>query len=108
MGQKLNPVENEIYKRVDEVLYYLWDPIGVSPDPEARDEYYSYIPEIFSLLMDSEDRPGDKKKILDKLLTIQQIRIGINNEDSQKKVEKIVEILFRHKKWVTKNTKWRK
>ena len=50
MGQKLPPDQMELYRRVDEVLHYLWDPIGVAGAPEARDEYYSYLPHVFSLL----------------------------------------------------------
>ena len=50
MGQKLSPEQTELYRRVDEVLHYLWDPIGVSSVPEARDEYHSYLPHVFSLL----------------------------------------------------------
>ena len=39
------------YRRVDEVLHYLWDPLGVSDVPEARDEYNSYLPHVFSLVV---------------------------------------------------------
>ncbi|GGY88030.1 hypothetical protein GCM10007388_21810 [Pseudoduganella plicata] len=41
-----------MYRRVDEVLYYLWDPIGVSAVPSARDEYRSYVPQVVTLLED--------------------------------------------------------
>ena len=40
----------ELYRRVEEVLHYLWDPIGVSAVPEARNEYDSYLSTVFSLL----------------------------------------------------------
>jgi hypothetical protein len=46
----LSNKDNELYQRVDEVLHYLWDPIGISDVPEARDEYHSYLPHVFSLL----------------------------------------------------------
>jgi hypothetical protein len=39
------PKDKELYRRIDEVVHYLWDPIGVSDVPEARDEYHSYLPE---------------------------------------------------------------
>ena len=42
--------ENELYQRVDEVLHYVWDPIGISEIPEARGEYHSYLPVAFGLL----------------------------------------------------------
>jgi hypothetical protein len=50
MGSKLPPLDEELYRRTDEVLHYIWDPIGVSTAPEARDEYYSYLPQVFKLL----------------------------------------------------------
>jgi len=52
MGTKLEPKDEELYRRVDEVLHYIWDPIGVSGAPQARDEYYSYLPGVFKLLKD--------------------------------------------------------
>ncbi|MFK3741253.1 hypothetical protein [Massilia sp. TN1-12] len=42
--------EKELYQRIDEVLHYLWDPIGVSGIPLARDEYHSYVPQVVALL----------------------------------------------------------
>ncbi|HTL98865.1 MAG TPA: hypothetical protein VL181_08675, partial [Holophagaceae bacterium] len=50
MGSRLSPKDNALYKAVDEVLHYIWDPIGVSGTPEARDEYHGYLPEAFGLL----------------------------------------------------------
>ena len=50
MGRKLPPVDAELYKRCDEVLHFLWDPVGVSGHPSSRDEYYGYIPAIFELV----------------------------------------------------------
>jgi hypothetical protein len=51
MGERLSPEQAQLYRRVDEVLHYLWDPIEVSHVPEARDEYQSYLPHVFSLLI---------------------------------------------------------
>ena len=42
MGRGISSLDEELYRRVDEVLHYLWDPIGVAGIPEARDEYYGY------------------------------------------------------------------
>jgi len=55
MKQKLSPVEKELYQRTDEVLHYLWNPLGVSDIPKARDEYYSYLPQVFSLILKGSD-----------------------------------------------------
>lgn len=43
MGHKLTDDGLELYRRVDEVLFYVWDPIGVANSPAARDEYYGYL-----------------------------------------------------------------
>ena len=37
----------ELYRFIDEALYREWDPIGVSHIDEARDEYQSYLPQVF-------------------------------------------------------------
>ena len=50
MGQVLGAGELALYRAVDEVLHYVWDPIGVAQAPYARDEYLSYLPQVFSLV----------------------------------------------------------
>ncbi len=42
--------EQELLMRVNEVLHYMWDPIGVRGEPNARDEYDSYVSGVCSLL----------------------------------------------------------
>ncbi len=37
-------------QRISEVLFFLWDPIGVKWASCVRDEYDSYVPEIVALL----------------------------------------------------------
>ena len=36
---------------IREVLLHEWDPIGVSEFAEAADEYDSYVPEVYALLV---------------------------------------------------------
>lgn len=50
MEQKLSSQELALYRVVDEVLHYIWDPIGVSGAPQARDEYHGYLLQVFGLL----------------------------------------------------------
>lgn len=54
MGKKLPPDQLELYKRIDEILFYKWDPIGVSDSDWARDEYQSYLPRVFAYTMESD------------------------------------------------------
>lgn len=44
----------ELYKRIDELLYYKWDPIGISDSDWARDEYQSYLPRVFILALENK------------------------------------------------------
>jgi hypothetical protein len=53
MGRKLTPFETELGQRVDEVLHYVWDPIGVATAPEARDEYSGYALRALGLLLEA-------------------------------------------------------
>ncbi len=69
MGQKMPPLELELYKRVDEVLYYVWDPIGVSTCPAARDEYQRYLPEVFAMLQERLCAPSIEAYLNDVVTT---------------------------------------
>lgn len=55
MGHKLSPKELALYRAVDEVLHYVWDPIGVAGAPRARDEYFSYLPTVYGMVRDGRD-----------------------------------------------------
>ena len=73
MGKKLPPDQLVLYKRIDELLWSDWDPIGVYGVPEARDEYHSYLPAVFALAM----RPGDVAEIADYLHAIETVNMGL-------------------------------
>lgn len=46
----LNSKDEALYRAIGEILQYVWDPIGVAGVPQARDEYNSYVPQVFSLV----------------------------------------------------------
>ncbi len=101
MGQKLSPDDMKLYRRTDEVLHYLWDPIGISDIPEARDEYHSYLPHVFSLLKQSKDQ----QDIVDYLIFIEGDRMGMGySKKSKKRALEIVEILINYKGWIEENS----
>jgi hypothetical protein len=56
----LMPKDKELYQRLDEVIHYIWDPIGISNHPEARDEYHPYLPEIYARV-----KVGEKHSIIE-------------------------------------------
>ena len=55
MAQKLSAQDLALYRAVDEVLHYVWDPIRVCGVPQARDEYQDYVPLVFGILRDGAD-----------------------------------------------------
>jgi hypothetical protein len=55
MRQNLTDNELALYKLVDEVLHYVWDPIGIATNADAREEYVSYLPKIFAMLQERTD-----------------------------------------------------
>jgi hypothetical protein len=67
-------MEDELRRRIDEVLHYVWDPIHVSGDPATRDEYSFYIPEVVSLAM----RGASANEIAAYLTGVTVQKMGLN------------------------------
>ena len=92
--KNLSKSENELYQRIDEILFYLWDPIGVSFDPEAREEYYSYIPQVFSMLKNG----SNEEELLKYLYIIEKENMCLN--PSKEKIKEVVELLIEWKEYL--------
>jgi hypothetical protein len=91
MGRKLPPDEMELYKKIDEILWNDWDPIGVSGAPEARDEYYGYLPTVFRLALEG----SGENKITDYLLSVETERMGLPG--NKQKCKQIAGLVLRAK-----------
>jgi hypothetical protein len=88
VGSKLSPSDQKLYERTDEVLHYIWDPCCISDTPAARDEYYSYLPHVFSLLKHG----ATAKEIADYLADIDTRQIG-GGSDAPLRAQRAAEIL---------------
>lgn len=94
---KLPPREMELYQRVDEVLHYIWDPIKVSGVPEARNEYGSYLPHVFTLL----EGTIDGKDLLAYLLSVECDSMGFKTtEQTSERASEVVDILINYREWI--------
>ena len=91
MGQKLPPQEMKLYRQVDEILHYMWDPIGVAGIAQARDEYYSYLPQVFKLVLDNKN----KNEIASYLTEIETNRMGLTA--NTKVALEVAEILLKNR-----------
>lgn len=61
-----------LYEIIDDILWTDWDPIGVN-DIAPRDEYHSYVPEIFSLVKSG----AVKEDIANRLYKLETHNMGI-------------------------------
>lgn len=87
MGRKFTPFEADLYLRTGEVLHYLWDPIGISDLPEARDEYDYYLPHVFGMLIRGESEDA----VAQYLVSVETDRMGVwPGKDRARKVAEIL------------------
>lgn len=97
MSTKLSPSDRELYNRVDEVLHYIWDPIGVSGVPAARDEYHGYLPQVFSMVKQGKS----VEEIAKHLENIETQTMGLTATDESILNDKdVASILLDHKEWL--------
>ena len=94
MGKSLSPVEKRIYRLCDEALYWFWDPIGVSWAPQARDEYYSYLPKVFQLVMSDQ-----RQELIDYLQWVSDQRMGLPATDAKRR-EEVADYLIDARDWI--------
>lgn len=78
MTQERSGREQELYIATDEALFYLWDANCLSIDDQHREEYLSYLPHVFDLLMHSDDG----KELVDYLIYIEETQYGITKGDN--------------------------
>lgn len=97
MGRRLTPKENTLYQRVDEVLHYLWDPIGVRGCPRARDEYYSYLTKVYMLLQGGTGAG----EIAEYLTGVERDRMGIT--PAPDRASEVAAILVDYRAWIREN-----
>jgi len=69
----LTSEQKKLYKLIDEILWNDWDPIGINDTEEARDEYQSYTPQIFSLRINN----SGIETIAQHLYNIEAERMGL-------------------------------
>ncbi len=92
-------INRQLQRRVDEVLYYIWDPIGVSDEPSARSEYESYVPKILQIVEEN----CDFQPISAYLADIISANMGLTPD--KKRCDLTAEILLKYKKAIKENEK---
>src|SRR3990167_1076255 len=67
MSSPSDQFEPELLQRIDEVLYYLWDPLGVAREPRSRQEYSAFVSEVFAAILDD----ADEQRLMELLLLLE-------------------------------------
>ena len=80
--------QKQLYKKIDEILWKEWDPIGVNDIDDVRDEYQSYTPHIFSLTIHG----ADKIEIAEHLFKLETVNMGMtgNKNHCEDVAQKII------------------
>ncbi len=89
----LSPKEMRLYRLCDEALYYVWDPIGVSGAPEARDEYRMYLPRVFALV-----KADAREELVRYLTEIPVERMGLRPRPEA--AARVADFMLRCRAWV--------
>ena len=78
---EMMPPDDELFRRVDEVAHYIWDPIGISESPAARDEYRAYLTAIFGRV-----KAGHRDKIIEymKWVVTERMEMLFDRERAEK------------------------
>jgi hypothetical protein len=81
----------ELNQRIDEILYYEWDPIGVSDEPCARAEYSSYTMTILKYVLKE-----DLHQIANQLSKIETDSMGLttNKERNLKIAQRLLDYKY--------------
>lgn len=88
--------ERQLYIITDELLFNVWDPLCLSFDQQYREEYLSYLPHVFDLLLNTKDGLD----LYDYLVYIEEIELGGFKGDivARRRASRIVNTLLRYRK----------
>ena len=78
MSNPSDAFDQELYQRIDEVLFYLWDPAGVARDPLSRELYSAYVPDVFAALLED----ADEQRVMEVLLRFETEFLGLSPRPS--------------------------
>ncbi len=90
----MEPRHRVLQRRVDEVMHYMWDPIGVAAYPGARSEYESYVPQVLGLLLSG----AGEAEIAKHLTGIESLQMGLAPMDSR--AAEVAAVLIGYRDWV--------
>lgn len=97
MSDKMLPKDAELYRRLEEVVHYIWDPIGVREMPQARDEYQSYMTAIYGRV-----QVGDLEEIVEYLKWVASENMGLSFD--KEKATEAAKVMLDWKTFINENS----
>jgi hypothetical protein len=92
MQPEPQPEEMRLLRLCDEALYYVWDPLGASGAPEARDEYRVRVPNVYELV-----RWGRRDELIEYLTSILRDRMRLPADEASSVAA--VDFMMRGREW---------
>ena len=92
---KLTPEQKKLWKRIAQILWEKWDPIGVYEEgSDWNDEYDNYVPHIFRLAIESNDH----SRIASSLTATTNQNIGLSAKENNDRDIKVAKLILDAKK----------
>lgn len=84
---KMTQEQLKLYKAIDDILWFDWDPIGINKIG-VGEEYYSYLPQVYQLKVNGSSKM-EIAKYLDEVVT-ERMGMESNMEFNIQIAEKII------------------
>ncbi len=91
MAKRLTPDQQTLYQSIGKILLNDWDPIGVADCSQAKDEYDSYLPQVFRRILDDVS----EEAITEYLLSVERDSMGLPG--NKENCRKTVRLMFQEK-----------
>lgn len=86
MSHTANKISYKAWKQIDDILWRVWDPIGVNDLSDARDEYSSYVPPVYAALR-AKASDADLNELLRRIETE---RVGLRDTNGVQRRSAVV------------------
>lgn len=73
---------SELRLRISEVLFYVWDPIGVNDLPQARDEYDSYADAVWRMAIEKKSKNEISAYLLNVTTAMMEVEPRPDHDDN--------------------------
>lgn len=96
MSETMTGGDAELYRRVEQVIYCLWDPLSIFDDARSHRAYHAYLPDIFAWVL-----TGDWERVANYLEWAEEDRTDAT--PSRARAERCARTLLHWKHFIAAN-----